>query len=79
MDIHGDVKSSGVKELLIKEYQERIGFKERHERNMSNWVYDVCGGSDYIESVMYSLKITDEQLLQNAARRLSKKLKATCT
>ena len=75
----GDVKSSYLKELLIKEYQDRIGFKERNERNKSDWVYDVCGGGDYIELVMCSLNISDEQLLQNTARRLSKKVKATAT
>ena len=38
----GDVQSSRVKELLIKEYQGRIRFKERHDRNRSVWVYEVC-------------------------------------
>ena len=75
----GDVKSSYLKELLIKEYQDKIGFKERNERNKSDWVFDVCGGGDYIESVMCSLNISDEQLIQNTARRLSKKVKATST
>ena len=63
----GDVKSSYLKELLIKEYQDRIGFKERNERNKSDWVCNVCVGGDYIELVMCSLNISDEQLLQNTA------------
>ncbi|KAJ4921707.1 hypothetical protein JOQ06_002007 [Pogonophryne albipinna] len=67
----GDVKSSYVKGLLINEYQETIGFKERNQMNMSQWVYDVGGGGDYIEAAISSLSISDEQLLQNLAQRLS--------
>jgi len=73
----GDVKSSYLKGLLIQEYQDRIGFKERPEKNRSDWVFDVCGGGDYIDSVIRSLHISDDQLVQNTARRLSKKVKAT--
>ncbi|KAK1894270.1 putative fatty-acid--CoA ligase fadD25 [Dissostichus eleginoides] len=75
----GDVKSSYVKGLLINEYQETIGFKERNQMNMSQWVYDVGGGGDYIEAAISSLGISDEQLLQNLAQRLSKKIKDTTT
>ncbi|KAK5933636.1 hypothetical protein CgunFtcFv8_014099 [Champsocephalus gunnari] len=75
----GDVKSSYVKGLLINEYQEKIGFKERNQINMSQWVYDVGGGGDYIEAAISSLGISDEQLLQNLAQRLSKKIKDTTT
>ena len=63
----GDVKSSYLKELLINEYQETTGFKERSEKNKSDWVYDVRGGGDYIEAAISSLDISDEQLLQNLA------------
>ncbi|KAK5931544.1 hypothetical protein CesoFtcFv8_000168 [Champsocephalus esox] len=69
----GDVKSSYVKGLLINEYQ------ERNQMNMSQWVYDVGGGGDYIEAAILSLGISDEQLLQNLAQRLSKKIKDTTT
>ncbi|KAK5923098.1 hypothetical protein CgunFtcFv8_000100 [Champsocephalus gunnari] len=69
----GDVKSSYVKGLLINEYQETIGFKERNQINKSQWVYDVGGGGDYIEAAISSLGISDEQLLQNLAQRLSAK------
>lgn len=75
----GDVKSSYLKELLINEYQDTIGFKERHEMNRSEWVYDVKGGGDYIEAAISSLGISDEQLLQNMATRLSKEIKDTPT
>ena len=75
----GDVKSSYIKELLINEYKYKIGFKDRSEINKSEWVYDVGGGGDYIEAAISSLGITDEQLLQNLAPRLSKKIKDTPT
>ena len=75
----GDVKSSYIKDLLINEYQETIGFKERSEMNKSEWVYDTRGGGDYIQSAISSLGISDEQLLQNLAPRLSKKIKDTAT
>ena len=52
--VAGDVCSSYVKELLIEEYGETIGFKEMSEMNKSAWVYDVAGGGDYIEAVSYT-------------------------
>ena len=65
--------------LVIKEYQDKIGFKDKSELNKSEWVYDVEGGGDYIEAAVSSLGISDEQLLQNLAPRLSKKIKNTPT
>jgi hypothetical protein len=73
----GNVKSSYLKDLLINEYQETIGFKERSGMNKSEWVYDVGGGGDYIKVAISSLGISDEQLLQNVASWLSKKIKDT--
>ncbi|KAL8565961.1 hypothetical protein ACOMHN_054946 [Nucella lapillus] len=73
------VKSSNLKDLLIKEYQGKIGFKERSQKNKSQWVYDVGGGGDYIAAAISSLGISDKQLLQNLAPRLSKKIKDTPT
>ena len=75
----GDMKSSYLKDLLIDEYNEKIGFKERSEVNKSEWVYDVGAGGDYIESATLSLGISDEQLLHNLAPRLSKLIKDTST
>jgi len=72
-----DVKSSHLKELLIAEYKDSIGFREKQEKNKSEWVYDVRGGGDYIELMMSSLGISDKQLLHNIAQRLSKRVKDT--
>ncbi|KAJ4940726.1 hypothetical protein JOQ06_027021, partial [Pogonophryne albipinna] len=47
--------------------------------NKSQWVYDVGGGGDYIDAAISSLAISDEQLLQNLAQRLSKEIKDTTT
>ena len=73
------LKSSYLKELLINEYHEKIGFKNRIEMSKSEWVYDVQGGGDYIDAAMSSLGLSDEQLLRNIAPRLSKKIKDTST
>jgi len=62
-----------VKELLINEYHEAIGYRSRSEMNKSEWVFDVRGGGDYIVAAMSSLSISNEQLLQNMASRLSEK------
>ena len=77
----GDVRSSYVKNLLINEYQEAIGFKERNEKNKSEreLVFDVAGGGDYIEAAISSLGISDDQLLENVAPRLSKKIRDIST
>lgn len=75
----GEVKSSYIKRLLLNEYQDKIGFQERNAKNKSPWVYDTAGGGDYVEAAMLSLGITDEQLIQNLAPRLSKKIKDTST
>ena len=37
----GNVKSHYVKSLLVKEYKDKIWFKERSNPAMSEWVYDV--------------------------------------
>ena len=73
----GDVKSTYLKDLLICEYQDTVGFKDRTEMNKSEWVYDVRGGGDYIAAALSSLGISDEQLLRNLAPRLSEKIKET--
>lgn len=75
----GDIKSSYLKELLIREYGGTIGFKERHDKRKGEWVYDIAGGGSYIEAAISSLGISDEQLLQNLVSRLSDRVKETST
>ena len=47
--------------------------------NKSAWVYDVRGGGDYVDAAMSSLGISDEQLLQNVAQRVYKRVKSAPT
>ena len=48
---------------------------QRREMNKSEWVFDVRGGGNYIDAAMSFLGICDEQLLQNVAQRVSKRVK----
>ena len=73
----GDVKSRYLKQLLIKEYGERIGFKEAHQKNQSEWVCDVAGGGSYVDATLYATGISDEQLMQNFCNRLHLKINET--
>ena len=71
----GDVKSGYLKQLLVKEYGDRIGFKEPRQKNQSEWVYDVTGG--YIDTALYATGISDNQLMENFCGRLHLKIKET--
>ena len=42
-------------------------------------MYDTEGGGDYIKADILSIGINDEQLIQNLAPRLSKKIRGTST
>ena len=75
----GDVRSYVKKNLLINEYQEAIGFKERNKKNKSELVHDAAGGGDYTEAAIFSLGISDDQLLENVAPWLSKKIRDVST
>ena len=66
----GDIKSSYLKDLLLHEYKEAIGFHERHAKYLSEWVYDTRNGGGYIQCAFQSLGISDEQLLKNVASRI---------
>ena len=73
----GDVKSGYLKQLLIKEYGERIGFKEPRQKSQSEWIYDVTGGGSYIDTALCATGISDEQLMQNLCSRLHSKINET--
>ena len=62
---------------MIKEYGERIGFKEARQKNQSEWVYDAAGGGSYIDAALYATGISDEQLMQNFCNRLHSKINET--
>ena len=71
----GKVKFSYVKDVLIKEYDDGIGFHERNEKNKSELVYNTKGGGNYIEAALNSFGITAEQLIHNLAPVFVKRLK----
>lgn len=64
-----------MKEVLIKEYRDDIGFYERPEKNKSEFVCNTKDGGSYIEAAFDSFGITDEQLILNLAPQLSKCMK----
>ena len=69
------VRSSFIKEILRREFKERIGFYSRPERNHSELVYDVSGGGSYVEAALSSIGISAEQLIYNVAERLREDIK----
>ena len=64
------VRSSYLKELMIREFGDDIGFYERTQRNVSELVYDKKAAGTYVEAALLSLGISDEQLLKNIASRI---------
>lgn len=73
------VKSSYVKDILIQEFEEDIGFHRRSQQNVSEVVYDRRAAGTYVEAALSSLGISDDQLVRNVAVRLRKQVKATNT
>ena len=67
----GSMKTSYVKELLVEEYGESIGFHATSRRS-SEFVYDRKAGGSYIDAALNSFGISDEQLISNLAPRLLK-------
>ena len=48
----GKLKSSYVKEVLIKAYGDDIGFYERSEKSKRKFVYYTKGGSNYVKATL---------------------------
>ena len=48
----GCIRSSSIKELLMDEFGERIGFHTRPQSNLSELVYENSGGGSYIEAAL---------------------------
>ena len=67
------IKTSTIKQMLQNEFKDNIGFLDRFHKNQSTIVYDASAGGSYIEAAIYYWGISDEQLLNNVARRLRKK------
>ena len=68
------VKSSYIKEILVHEFGEGIGFHAPPRKNQSEVVYDTSGSSSYVEAVISLLGIDNDQLIQNVARMLREEI-----
>ena len=71
----GYMKSSYLKEILVSEFKDDIGFQKRRAKNLSELVFDTRGGGDYIQYAVESFGITDEQLIDNMVPRIVKDIK----
>ena len=70
------VKSSYIKDILIQEFEGKIGFQSRPQRNHSELVYDTSGGGSYVEAALSSIGVSSEQLVCNVAQRLRDDIKS---
>ena len=73
------MKSSCVRDILRKQFGDKISFYERPQRNLSDIVYDNTAAGSYVEAAILSLGISDEQLLKNVAHRINKDVPNTQT
>jgi len=73
------VKSSYLKEILVNEFGEDIGFHERIQKNVSELVYDTTAAGTYIEAAISSLGVSNDQLVMNVAARLKEQVIRTNT
>ena len=71
------LKSAYVKELLLKEFGDKIGCHQRPRLSFSEIVYDTSGGGPYIESAITSFGISDQQLSDNFSKRLVASIEST--
>ena len=68
------VRSSYLKEILIREFGESIGFHDRHQKNTSELGYDTSAGGTYIEAAIYSLGVSNDQLIKNVSARIKEQV-----
>ena len=73
------MKSSYLKEILIKQYGQNIRFHEHTQKNVSELVYDTSAAGSYLEAVVSSLSISNDQLVMNVAERLREQIIKTNT
>ena len=72
---HLGVKSSYVKEMLVREFGDGIGFHVTPRKNQSEVVYDTSGSSSYIEAVISLLGINNDHLVLNVASMLRNEIR----
>ena len=67
------VKSSYLKEILIKEFAEDIGFHERIQKNVSELVYDSRAAGTYLEAALELAMINWRKMLPHDSGNRSSK------
>ena len=73
------VKSSYIKELLIREFKEAVGFHPQPQKNVSELVYDTTAGGSYIEAALTSMGVSSDQLVSNLSKCIVEDVKSTGT
>ena len=73
------IQSSYVKQILKREFKERIGFHSRPQKNVSELVFDTTAGGTYIETALTSIGISSDQLIENLTKRIVSNVKETGT
>ena len=63
-------QARSLKEILEKEFGDRIGFHKRYHMTESTIVFNRTDGGDFIEAAINSWGIDPEQLLRNTPKRL---------
>ena len=58
------VKSSYIKEILTREFESKIGFYSCPQKNLSELVYDASRSGLYVEAALFTIGISNEQLVQ---------------
>ncbi len=62
--------------MLIREFEGKISFHSRPERNHSNPVYETSAGGSYVEAALSSIGVSSELLVNNVAERLRNDMKS---
>ena len=71
------VRTSHVKDILIAEFGEDIGFQTRYHKNQSTIVYSSKDAGNYIESAINFWGIDTNELLKAAAKRIKDEVSST--
>lgn len=70
------VNSSYIKDILIREFQDKIGFHSHPQKSLSEIAYDTSVGGSYVELALSSIDIGSEQLVCNVAERFRDDIKS---
>jgi len=69
-------RSSFIKDILIREFEGKIGFQSRPKKNQGDFVYDTSGGGSYFEAALSAIGVSTEQLVRTVAERIRDDVKS---